>query len=147
RRSTTGIWTTKPNILGGRGTRAIIMVAEADARVYVLFTRWGVTPNTIEYKVADINTLDFGASTTFISSGADMNNVTGMKQLLPAGSLVAVAEDGSRCLYDSFGSPPPGGIPPPSPPIGLSAALVASAGRVDLSWSAPLTGPPQGYDV
>ena len=35
-----------------------------------------------------------------------MNDVTGMKQLLPAGALIAAASNGKSCLFNSFGNPP-----------------------------------------
>ena len=148
RRSTSGSWTTKTNVVGGESTRGIIMVAEADSKVYILYTRWGVTPERIEYRVADINTLTFGGETVFISSSNDMNNVTGMKQLLPAGSLIALAEDGSNCYYNSFGNPPGGGGPtPPGAPQNLAATLGSNAVSVNLSWSPPSTGTAAGYNV
>ena len=116
RRATTGAWTTKTDVLGGTGTRGIIQVAEQDAKVYILYTRWGVTPFRIEYRVADLEALTFGGETIFISDAADMNNVSGMKQPLPKGSLIAVAENSSSAFWNGFGSPPPGGPPPPPPP-------------------------------
>ncbi len=107
RRGVNGGWTTKTSVSGGSSTRGIVMVAEQDAKVYILYTRWGVSPNPIQYRVADINTLTFGGETTFITSGSSMNNVTGMKQILPAGSLIAAAANSSQSLFNSFGNPPP----------------------------------------
>lgn len=144
RRATTGVWTTKTNVFGGVGTRGVIMVAEADAKVYILYTRWDVTPFRIEYRVGDLNTLTFGANVNFISTSSEMNNVTGMKQLLPAGSLVAIAENGTHCWYNSFGSPPTTG---PGPPQNLTANLLSAPERVALAWSQPATGAPGGYNV
>jgi hypothetical protein len=145
RRATNGTWTTKTNIAGGSGTRPIIQVAEADSRVYVLYTRWGVSPERIEYRYADINTLTFGNETIFISSSGNMNNVTGMKQRLPAGSLIAAAENGNRCLYNSFGNPPAGDGGPTAPAApNLTAANQAGA-QVNLAWSS-VSGV-DGYNV
>jgi hypothetical protein len=95
RRAASGTWTTKTDVLAGTGTRGIIQVAEQDAKVYILYTRWGVSPFRIEYRVADIEALTFAGETIFISASADMNNVSGMKQPLPRGSLIAVAENSS----------------------------------------------------
>ncbi len=143
RRGATGGWTTKTNVLPGIGTRGIIQVAEADAKVYILYTRWGVSPYRIEYRVADIATLTFAGTTTFISTSSDMNNVTGMKQPLPAGSLVAIAENMSHCWYNSFGQPP---AATPQPPSNVMASLLANPMRVALTWTPP-AGAPDGYDV
>ncbi|HEY3217363.1 MAG TPA: T9SS type A sorting domain-containing protein [Candidatus Eisenbacteria bacterium] len=147
RRATNGAWTTKTDVIGGSGTRGIIMVAEQDSKVYILYTRWGVSPERIEYRVADIEALSFGGETIFISSTKDMNNVTGMKQILPQGSLIAVAENGSKALWNDFGSPPSGGPQPPSPPQNLTATLHSSPTRVDLSWAQPSSGSVGGYNV
>ncbi|MCX7392591.1 MAG: hypothetical protein NTW75_00530 [Planctomycetales bacterium] len=106
RRGVNGGWTTKTNVSGGDSTRGIVMVAEQDSRVYVLYTCWDKSPNPIHYRMADIETLDFGGETTFITSSKSMNDVTGMKQLLPAGALIAAASNGKSCLFNSFGNPP-----------------------------------------
>src|SRR5947199_6454418 len=119
---TNGTWTTKTDVTGGSGTRGIIMVAEQDSKVYILYTRWGVSPERIEYRVADIEALSFGGQTIFISSTKNMNNVSGMKQILPKGSLIAVAENGSKALWNGFGSPGSGGSAP-GPPQNLIATL------------------------
>ena len=120
--------------LNGRGTRGIIQVSEADARVYILYTRWDIVPERIEYRWAHIDTLTFGNETNFISSPIHhMNNVTGMKQPLPPGSLVALAEGGNQCWYNSFGSPP---LLPPAP-SNLTATLLTGPARTNLGWSAP----------
>jgi hypothetical protein len=145
RRSTSGAWTTKTNIAGGSGTRPIIQIAESDSRVYVLYTRWGVSPERIESRYADIGSLTFGNQTTFISDTGDMNNVSGTKQILPPGSLFAICENGSYCYFNGFGSPPSGNQPP-NPPANLTALLQSSS--VSLGWSAPASGPaPDGYNI
>src|SRR5262249_3641163 len=116
RRGATGGWTTKTDVIAGTGTRGIVMGSPTDSRIYILYTRWGVSPWRIEYRYADMTTLAFGHTTTFITSSSSVNNVTGMKQTLPAGSLVAIAEDGVKCLYNSFGAPPaPVAKPVPEP--------------------------------
>jgi len=145
RRSTSGTWTTKVNIAGGSGTRPIIQLDEANSRAYVLYTRWGVSPERIEQRYADLSTLTFGNQTTFISDTGNMNNVSGTKQPLPPGSLFAICENGSFCYFNGFGSPPSGN-PPPNPPNNLTAMLLTSS--VSLGWTAPSSGPtPDGYNV
>jgi hypothetical protein len=147
RRATNGAWTTRTGVLGGgTGTRGIIQVSDADAKVYILFTRWGVTPERIEHRVADMATLTFGSTTNFISTTSNMNNVTGLKQPLPAGNLIAVAENGSHCWFNSVGSLP-NEPNPPGPPGGLVASLAANPTRVELDWQAPASGTPDGYNV
>jgi len=147
RRATNGTWTTRTGVLGGgTGTRGIIQIAEADAKVYILFTRWGVAPERIEYRVADMSTLTFASTTTFISATNDMNNVTGLKQPLPAGNLIAIAENLTHCWYNSIGSLS-GGPQPPGPPADLTATLNANPTRVNLAWSQPASGAPDGYNV
>jgi hypothetical protein len=113
------------------------MVAEQDAKVYILYTRWGISPETIQYRVADINSLAFGGQTTFISTSSDLNNVSGMKQLLPQGSLIAVAGTSSTAFWNGFGSPPGGGPRPPGPPQNLIATVQSAPVRVEVSWTAP----------
>ena len=90
--------------------------------------------------------LTFGGETIFISSAATMNNLSGMKQGLPAGNLIAVAENGSKCLYNSIGNPP-NGTTAPAAPTNLNATLVAGPPkRTDLSWTAA-GGTIDGYNV
>ena len=147
RRATDAAWTTRTGVLGGgTGTRGIIQVSDADAKVYILFTRWGVSPERIEHRVADMATLTFGSTTNFISTTSDMNNVTGLKQPLPAGNLIAVAENGSHCWFNSVGSLP-SEPQPPGPPTGLVATLASDPARVELAWSEPASGTPDGYNV
>lgn len=146
RRNTNGSWTTVTNVCGGSSTRGVIMVAENESRLYILYTRWGVSPERIEYRYADINSMSFGNTVNFIDSSSDMNNVTDMKQILPPGSLCAVASNSSRCLYNSFGNPPAGGgAQPPAVPTGLQANLQAGP-QVGLSWTAP-SGTIDGYNI
>lgn len=149
RRSTSGSWSTKSDVVGHIGTRGIIMVAEDDSKVYILYTSWASSPDPIEYRVADINSLSFGGTTKFISTSSNMNNVTGMKQILPKGNLIAVASTSGQCWYNSFGNPPGGGGPlPPGAPLNLLALLNSSGTRVDLTWSPPITGStPDGYNI
>jgi len=149
RRNTNGSWTTVTDVVGASGTRGVIMVSESDAKLYILYTRWGVTPERIEYRVANINTMAFGGTVQFITSSADMNNVTDMKQILPPGSLCAVAENSSRCLYNSFGNPPAGGNPPPPTPPAAPTNVLASlfnTTQVRVTWTAA-TGTIDGYNI
>jgi hypothetical protein len=103
RRNTAGVWATTLDVAQGRATRPIVMVSDADHRAYVLYTRWDVAPERIEYRYADLDLLQFSSETVFIESATNMNNVTGTKQPLPAGTLIAVAEDGSHALWNGFG--------------------------------------------
>lgn len=149
RRNTNGSWTTVTNVVGADGTRGVIMVSESDSKLYILYTRWGVSPERIEYRVGDINTMSFGGTVQFITASGDMNNVTDMKQILPPGSLCAIASSSSRCLYNSFGNPPAGNNPPPptppAAPTGTLASLFNST-QIQITWTAP-AGTIDGYNV
>ena len=147
RRNLDGSWTVKNDILGGKATRGIVMVAEEDGKIYVLYTRWGVSPNPIQYRMASLSDLVFGSQTTFITSSSSMNNVTGTKQLLPEGNLIAVAENGSKALWNGWGEPPSGQPQPLSAPTDLTASLLASPARVDLAWREPASGAVAGYNI
>jgi hypothetical protein len=147
RRSTGGAWTTQTDVIAGTGTRGIVQISDADAKIYVLFTDWDASPFTIQYRSASLSTLSFGATTTFISASTDLNNVTGTKQPLPAGNLIAVAENMTHCWFNSIGTLGGGGPVAPDPPTNLQAGLVLVPARVDLTWSQPASGAPSGYNV
>ncbi len=151
RRNTNGSWSHVTDVVGGNATRGIIMVSESDSKLYILYTRWGVSPERIEYRVADINIMAFGGTVQFITSSANLNNVTGMKQILPPGSLCAAAENGSHLLYNSFGSPPPGSNPPPPPPTPPVApanvlASLLNGTQIHITWTAA-AGTIDGYNI
>lgn len=142
RRSTSGAWTTRHDITGVNGTRGIIMLSEADRRLYVLFTRWGVSPYSVQYVTADMDALSFQGPTTFITAGSDLNNVTGTKGILPKGNLIGIAS-ASSYHYNAFGS-----LQSPAPaPQNLVATLQSNPTRVLLAWDAPASGSPSGYNV
>ena len=142
RRSTDGTWTTRRDITGVNGTRGIIMLSEADRRLYVLFTRWGVSPQTVQYVTADMDALSFQGPTTFITASSNLNNVTGTKGILPKGNLIGIAS-ASSYHYNAFGS-----LQTTAPaPQNLVATLQRNPTRVLLGWDAPASGSPTGYNV
>ncbi|MFQ5600042.1 MAG: hypothetical protein ACE5G2_05760, partial [Candidatus Krumholzibacteriia bacterium] len=127
RRSSSGNWTAKRDISKGTsGTRPIIMLDTTDKKIHALYTCWSCSgPDRISYQVGSMETLSFGSKQTFLRDAAkSMNDVTGMKQILPPGSLVAIAVAGGTAYWSGWGTPPAGngmwyegdGEPPPPPP-------------------------------
>jgi len=146
RRAAGGGWTTYPNVLGQTGTRGIIMISEGDARAYIVYTNWEASPDRIDYRFADLETLTFGSTTVFMAASSVLNNVTGTKQILPAGCLMAAAEDAGQVWWNGWGTPI-ATLPPPLPPENLTAAVGADPARVTLAWSPASGSSPDGYDV
>jgi hypothetical protein len=147
RRELDGHWTVKSDVTGASGTRGIVMISEADNQAYILWTDWTTSPDRIVYRKASLGDLRFGSTSTFMSIGASLNNVSGTKQILPAGCLLAIAEGQSKVWWNGWGVPTPVTLPPPTAPKALSAALLAAPARVELDWSRPSSGVPQGYYV
>ena len=133
RRNPSGVWGTRADIARGSATRPIIMVSD-DARVYVLYTRWGLARDHIEYKSANVDMLLFGFETVFINSSSNVNNVTGTKQRLPAGTLIAAAENGAQAMWNGFGQL---GETMPEPPV-ITAAKDTPVGTQTTEWSAAI---------
>jgi hypothetical protein len=125
RRSPSGSWTTKTDISKGQtGTRPVIYVDPASAKLYAAYTCWdcgGSDP--IVYRTAPTSTMSFGSGTTLISGSNSMNDVTDMKQVLPPGNFLAIAHGGGAAMVNGWGEPPAGdgfggggSWPPPPPP-------------------------------
>ena len=145
RRDTDGDWTSRGNITGGEnGTRPVLMLDDGETKLYALYTCWDCGSNDpIRYRVGSTSTLSFGSGTTFIStSTGSLNDVTDMKQILPPGSMLAIAHDSGRAYWNGWGTPPAGNgfggsstpsepppppppPPPPGPPTGLVIAQAA----------------------
>jgi hypothetical protein len=150
RRDTTGQWTTVRDIAGGHSTRGFLMVSDADQKVYALYTRWPLgtnpPPDPIEYRVADVADLAFGPSVTLMSATSGLNNVTGTKQILPAGTLCAMAAGGGKVWWNGWPAIVDPSQPPAAPP-NLTAVMQTLPLRTTLQWLQPPTGPVDGYDV
>jgi hypothetical protein len=146
RRASDGTWATRRDIIAGTGTRGILQICNAENRVYALFTRWDLTPNPIEYRTADLDSLDFGDNSNFMNTSYGLNNVTGMKQDMPGGHLMALATGGNRIWWNGW-TPESETRVRPAAPTGVTAALRAGPARVELAWLAPAGTPPDGYHV
>lgn len=148
RRSLSGVWSTQRDVVGGTGTRGIIMLSDADQKIYAIYTRWGGTVDPIEYREASLADLHFGPSQTLIATGghSGVNNPTGTKQALPAGTLVAMADGGNAVWWNGWPATITGSQPP-SPPVNLIATLQTLPPHVDLTWSSPVSGDVDGYDI
>ena len=146
RRDPFGAWTTQRDILAGTGTRGILQICEPEHRIYALFTRWDITPNPIEYRTADLDTLQFGGNSTFMNTTYGLNNVTGTKQPLPAGHLMALAAGGTRIWWNGW-TPDSETRVRPAAPTDVLAALRAGPSRVEIAWRAPAGTAPDGYHV
>jgi len=146
RRNLDGTWTVNPDITYGRpSTRPIVLVDDAESKLYCLYTRWpngghiGINP--IEYRVANYNTLVFGLETVFIGGGAvSMNDVQSTKQRLANGSLLAICDGSDGNAYwngwgpiSGIGGTGGGGTlpaPPDAPTIPLATQHVAPGGSL-----------------
>ncbi len=145
RRDLDGTWLTRRDIAISATNRGIVMVDEVDDSVWVLYANRDRAPAVIEYRRAKANTLDFGESVAFIVSTADLDDVTGLKQPLPAGSLVAIATRADQTAWSNAFDPPD--------PSGLIAHR-ASGSHVDgpevavvLQWDEPGLGAPESYRI
>jgi hypothetical protein len=146
RRTPGGTWTTAFDVLGEPANHPSLMVSEADSLVYVLYTDWNAAPLRISYRVSSMESLVFGEPTTLISSAiSDVDDVSGTKQLLPAGNLIAIARGGGKTWWNGFGDPSGAVLPSASP--SLFATLVDSLSHVELNWAPPASGALEGYLV
>ncbi|UCE01745.1 MAG: hypothetical protein JSW67_10770 [Candidatus Latescibacterota bacterium] len=146
RRTPGGTWSTAFDVLGGPANHPSVMVSEADGLVYVLYTDWNGAPLRISYCVSSMGSLVFGEPTTLISSAvSDVDDVSGTKQLLPAGNLIAIARGGGKTWWNGFGDP--SGAALPSAPPSVFATHVDSLSQVELTWAPPASGTPDGYFV
>ena len=66
--------------------------------------------------------------------------------MLPAGCLMAAAEAGTKLYWNGWGTPAEAAQPPQSP-LFLLGTLADSPPRVELAWTPPLSGTPEGYTV
>src|SRR5439155_7331408 len=75
-----------------------------------LYVRWHEGAEIIAYRTSPLGQLSFGRARPFIVvPGLDLNDVTGTKQPLPRGSVIAIADGGGMAWWDGWGSPPRGG--------------------------------------
>lgn len=125
RRDTNGSWTTRTNITQGQnGTRPVLMLDASETQLYAAYTCWSCgSPDPILYRTGSASSLSFGSANVLLSESAVLNDVTDMKQVLPAGSFLAIAAGGNTAYSNGWGTPPPGngfGAPgdpqPPQPP-------------------------------
>ena len=107
-RAPDGTWTSHHDILqGGDATRPILLTAEADGRLVLLYTRWHEGTEDIAYRVSRLGELEFGAAMPFISvPNIQLNDVTSTKQPLPPGCLVAVADGDDTAWWNGWGDLP-----------------------------------------
>ncbi|MFQ5599076.1 MAG: LamG domain-containing protein [Candidatus Krumholzibacteriia bacterium] len=107
-RSPSGKWTSQDDVLrGGRGTRPILMTAESERRIVVLYTRWYEGEQIIAQRASPLGRLQFGAAAPIIVvPGVKLRDVTGTKQALPSGSLAAIAYGQGATWWNAWGAPP-----------------------------------------
>jgi len=107
-RTPDGIWRTHEDILAGKqATRPILMTAEADSMLVMLYTRWYEGAEIIVYRTAPLGALEFGRPLPFLSvPGVDLNDVTGTKQSLPPGCIVAIAGGDGTAWWNGWGLNP-----------------------------------------
>jgi hypothetical protein len=146
RRAVNGNWTTVRDVCAHTSNRGIIMVDDADQLVWVLYSNRSRFPATIEYRRADATTLEFGEPIEFISSTSDLDDVTGLKQPLPVGSLVVIATDADQNAWsNAFDPPDPSGLCAQRVSTGPGAE--APENGVELRWDEPGVGTPDRYRV
>jgi hypothetical protein len=140
RRTADGTWATTVDVASGKANHGIIQMDEANAYLYTLYTDTRRSPQGIVYRRASLADLVFGPPAAFITSGThSIDNVTGMKQHLPAGCLIAIATaEDSRAWWNVLS---------PEDPTELVGAIVDEGETVDLRWNPPVTGNPDGYHV
>lgn len=121
-RTPDGTWRTQEDILAGKhATRPILMAAEADGMLVLMYTRWYEGEEVIVYRTAPLGELEFGRPLPFLSvPGVALNDVTSTKQSLPRGGVVAVADGGGNAWWNGWGLAP----------------AVAQAGRCDPAFEA-----------
>ena len=145
RRNVDGTWTTRQDIAISATNRGIVMVDDNDDSVWVLYANRDRSPAVIEYRRARSGTLEFGEGVDFIVSTADLDDVTGLKQPMPSGSLVAIATRADQTAWSNAFDPPD--------PSGLTAHRTAGSGidrttpAVALLWDEPGLGDPDSYRV
>ncbi len=130
RRNVDATWTVTTTASGlDCGTRPLLQIDESVNKLYVFYTRWGTCVSTgnhaIEEREADLDNLLFTLPTVFISANnLSMNNISGTKDLLPAGSLAVLCDAplNSKAYWHGWGpvsniggTPPSAGFPPPPP--------------------------------
>ena len=103
RRETNGAWIRlASNVAGGAATRPIIMVDDGDNALQVFYTDWQTPPDAIHMVTAPLSTGVFGTPTVYLSSTSFLNNVTGTKQILTAGSGVLALASSNTSVYWGF---------------------------------------------
>jgi hypothetical protein len=105
-RAPDGTWTNQEDILqGGDGTRPILLTAEDDHQLVMLYTRWHEGDEIISYRTSPLGALQFGAAMPFIAvPGVELNDITATKQSLPRGNLVAVADGDHIAWWNGWGA-------------------------------------------
>ncbi len=104
-RSPNGKWTSHNDIMNGAdATRPILLTAEHDGLLVLLYTRWHEGTEDIAYRVSRLGELEFGAAMPFLSvPNINLNDVTSTKQPLPPGCLVAVADGDGKAWWNGWG--------------------------------------------
>jgi hypothetical protein len=106
-RTPDGAWSSVRDILSdGDATRPIVMTAEADSQLVLLYVRWHEGSNVIDYRTSRLGDIHFGEPRMLISvPGLDLNDPAGMKQPLPKGSVIAIADGGGMAWWNGWGAP------------------------------------------
>jgi hypothetical protein len=139
-RGADGSWTTAVDVAAGKANHGIIQMDDTNTYLYALYTDTRRSPPGIVYRRASLADLVFGPPAAFITSGAHgIDNVTGMKQHLPAGRLIAIATAEDSTAWWNVLSP--------EDPTELVAEIEAAGEAVDLRWNPPVTGHPDSYHV
>lgn len=120
RRFPGGGWETARDVLEhGDGTRPIIVVAEQDGVVNLLYSRWHEGAEVIARRTTPLGRLRFGPPQILIAvPGLELSDVTCTKNTLPQSRLVAIASGGGMAWWNGWG------FDPPDAPLPLTAHIV-----------------------
>jgi hypothetical protein len=91
------------NINQGACTRPILQLDTSTDQVRVFYTDWITSPNAIRAASAPLATLVFGTPETYLTpAGLSLNDVTGSKQVLGAGTGIMALANSSSSAYWGF---------------------------------------------
>jgi hypothetical protein len=142
----TGRWSIKTGVIPGTGTRGIVLVCDADQKLYVPYTNWSGSSLNIYLRSSSYSKLAFQTQSAPLINGATLNNVTGTKQVLPKGCFMTACEGGGHTWWNGWGTLPSedGTQMPPNAPTNIAATLSSpqqangpATSTIQVSWTSP----------